>query len=54
MWMVIDNRALHQTTGGTSGPHNSNIANKLDPRVDSDRGMLSNNSFVPKKNAKGG
>lgn len=21
------------------GPHNSNVANKMDPRVDSDRGM---------------
>lgn len=26
--------------GGTAGPHTSDTANKLDPRVDSDRGML--------------
>jgi hypothetical protein len=24
-------------SGGTAGPHNTNIANKLDPRVDSDQ-----------------
>ncbi|KXG51803.1 uncharacterized protein PGRI_091960 [Penicillium griseofulvum] len=30
--------STHGTTGSTNaGPHNSNIANKLDPRVDSDR-----------------
>jgi len=27
----------HTSTTDTAGPHNSNIANKLDPRVDSDR-----------------
>lgn len=26
-----------------AGPHDSNMANKADPRVDSDRGMLSIN-----------
>lgn len=44
-----DNRARHQAFGGgaqgdssynnpssTAGPHNSNLTNKLDPRVDSD------------------
>ena len=35
----IDNRARHQAMGGAAGPHNSNLANKVDPRVDSDRGM---------------
>lgn len=28
-------------THSTAGPHSSNLANKADPRVDSDRGMLS-------------
>lgn len=27
--------------GSTAGPHSSNLANKADPRVDSDRGMAS-------------
>lgn len=34
----------HQTTADTTttnhGPHHSKLANKLDPRVDSDGGML--------------
>ena len=31
----------HGTTGSsTAGPHSSNLANKADPRVDSDLGML--------------
>jgi hypothetical protein len=33
----------HTTTDTTTtnhGPHSSKLANKLDPRVDSDRGML--------------
>lgn len=30
----------YSTIGSTNaGPHNSNIANKMDPRVDSDLGM---------------
>lgn len=29
--------SLHQHHTGTSGPHSSNVENKLDPRVDSDR-----------------
>lgn len=28
------------TTGPNAGPHNSKLANKLDPRVDSDLGKL--------------
>ena len=36
----------HGTTGygsnTTAGPHDSNLANKADPRVDSDRGVFSN------------
>lgn len=28
-------------THHTAGPHTSDLANKADPRVDSDRGMLS-------------
>lgn len=35
---IIDNRARHQAMGGTAGPHNTNVANKVDPRVDSDLG----------------
>lgn len=36
------------THSSNHGPHNSNIVNKLDPRVDSDRGMLSfSSSFLP-------
>jgi soluble lytic murein transglycosylase-like protein len=35
----------HQSTSSTSstnhGPHDSNVANKVDPRADSDRGMAS-------------
>ena len=34
-----DNRARHEAIGGAAGPHSSNIANKADPRVDSDRGQ---------------
>jgi hypothetical protein len=30
----------HESTQSSNhGPHTSNLANKLDPRVDSDRGM---------------
>lgn len=33
-----DNRARHQAMGGTAGPHATNVANKVDPLVDSDLG----------------
>jgi hypothetical protein len=36
-WMA-DNRARHQAMGGTAGPHATNVANKVDPLVDSDLG----------------
>ena len=32
-----DNRARHEAMGGAHGPHDSSTANKMDPRVDSDR-----------------
>lgn len=32
-----DNKATHGAPEGTHGPHNSRIANAMDPRVDSDR-----------------
>lgn len=35
---IIDNRARHQAMGGTAGPHATNVANTLDPRVDSTAG----------------
>lgn len=28
------------THSANHGPHNSNVANKLDPRIDSDRGTI--------------
>lgn len=31
------------TTTSTAGPHESNLANKVDPRVDSDRCTFSSN-----------
>lgn len=31
--------SLEATQSSNHGPHSSNLANKLDPRVDSDRGM---------------
>jgi hypothetical protein len=35
---IADNRARHQAMGGTAGPHATNVANKVDPFVDSDLG----------------
>lgn len=39
--------STYGTTGSTNaGPHNSNVANKMDPRVDSDLGMYNHQPLV--------
>lgn len=36
---VLTGHKQESTRSTNHGPHDSNIANKLDPRVDSDKGM---------------
>lgn len=47
----LDNRGIDGPATKTDGPHSSNIANKVDPRVDSDRDHSKNLGMNPQGNA---
>ncbi|GAB0137879.1 hypothetical protein EsDP_00006132 [Epichloe bromicola] len=47
----LDNRGIDGPATKTDGPHSSNIANKADPRVDSDRDHSKNLGMNPQGNA---